>query len=178
MDVEPPECPDDATWVIAENLWEQVVGVDLGSRYNALVMAWIALERGYSWGTVSLFIPASGRPKQVGSWIRSRRKAGKATKIPNVSLYAKEWWSWWGKSQPSWRKVKDGRPARTKADGRSWEGLVVPGLNGMISVVASLYWWGCVLAEKNQGMSQDWKDAVEDVIWVVNGLVESGEQPQ
>jgi hypothetical protein len=57
------------------------------------------------------------------------------------------------------------------SSGGEWGSLAAPGQNGMLSVVASIYWWGC--AEKALGQvthSEEWGKAAVDTIIVLHGL--------
>jgi hypothetical protein len=58
-----------------------------------------------------------------------------------------------------------------------WEPLYAPGANGMLGPVACLYWWGHAVLDKDGGCVKvngdikEWTDAVEDVTWVLVGLI-------
>ncbi|KAJ7054881.1 hypothetical protein C8F01DRAFT_994969, partial [Mycena amicta] len=158
---------------LEEELWKEVTGKTLGEKFRTLLEAWVALERVYGWPAGTTFFPAAWRPKQVTAWIQNYRVAGPGvTSVGNVTVYEKHWWAWWNKDQPEWREVVNNRPSREDRNGRSWGGLVAPGKNGTLSVVASLYWWGGSL-KRVASVSQPWLDAVEDVTWVLDGLREA-----
>jgi hypothetical protein len=44
--------------------------------------------------------------------------------------------------------------------------MQVPGQNGFLNVLMCLKWW----REKISDESEDWKDAVEDVMWVLEQM--------
>ncbi|KAJ7063028.1 hypothetical protein C8F01DRAFT_985602, partial [Mycena amicta] len=72
--------------------------------------------------------------------------------------------------QPDWRIVEESEhPIRTEAEGRPWGSMMAPGKNGILSVVASLYWWGSTLKRLGK-TSQSWLDAVNDVAWAMEEL--------
>lgn len=55
-----------------------------------------------------------------------------------------------------------------------WTCLLLPGANGFLGIIASLYFWGC--AERLQkGKQKDngsgWDKAVEDCAWVMERLM-------
>lgn len=56
--------------------------------------------------------------------------------------------------------------------------LIAPGANGMLGVVACLYWWGKSVLQKvengivlDEGSVEDWEEAVADVQWVIEALI-------
>ncbi|KAK7006051.1 hypothetical protein R3P38DRAFT_2556461, partial [Favolaschia claudopus] len=61
--------------------------------------------------------------------------------IGSVVKFEQNWWQWWAKLQPHWR-VRDRGPSERFIVKKDWESLRVPGQNGMVSVLATLYWWG------------------------------------
>jgi hypothetical protein len=88
--------------------------------------------------------------------------------VKDISTFESEWWAWWIALQLSWRPTE--RPLPTETYGNDWTTLIAPGANGMLGVIASLYWWGKAV----QGFEADvvvpnncdggWKEAVNDVI--------------
>ncbi|KAJ6568309.1 hypothetical protein DFH09DRAFT_877301, partial [Mycena vulgaris] len=134
-------CPNDAAqWfrlVFAEVSQEEV-----GGRYQELLTAFVELERAYGFENGPGVLAKKGRPLQVSDWIGRGRKKGPRA-IPKVEKFEVQWWAWWRSIQPAWRKVGvDGRPLRGEGEvyGEDWGGLVLPGQNGVLSVVATLYW--------------------------------------
>ena len=56
--------------------------------------------------------------------------------------------------------------------------LIAPGANGILGPVATLYWWGkAVFGHETEGTVtvngsvEEWREAVLDVTWMVEGLL-------
>ena len=71
--------------------------------------------------------------------------------------------------QPKWRLSKKGEILTRKMDG-DLDGLRKPGLNGLLSVLAALFFWGRI-AQNNTKQRKGWIGHVEDCILVLRGLV-------
>jgi hypothetical protein len=100
------------------------------------------------------------RPKEVQWWIQQGRDIRNGHErippIPNVEAFAVDWWSWWESLQP-------------KNDG-DWSMLDKAGLNGMLSIVACLFWWGR-LVKDDELKERAWGAACGDVNRVLNALL-------
>lgn len=169
--------PDSAKWLL-QGL-RNVLNVDLGPAYKELLMQLIKLEFVYGFASSKKRISTANRPPEVGVWIRSGRgRSGNMTIPPtDVDDFARNWWAWWNALQPVWRDLdQDGKPNKAlAAESQDWGCLLVPGANGLLTVVVSLYWWGCAVAKiEGPGSSdkiQDWNAAVEDCAWVLQHLI-------
>ncbi|KAJ7734705.1 hypothetical protein B0H14DRAFT_2408771, partial [Mycena olivaceomarginata] len=106
-------------------------------------------------------LPAKLRPAQVGAWVQ-RARTGKPD-IRDVERFANEWAKWWQEINPAWRKVS--LPMSRLGDG-PWVGLDLPGANGFLNVLICLKWW----REQVETESKEWKEAVEDVTWVLRQM--------
>lgn len=102
---------------------------------------------------------------------------GRGPEIGEVSDFGSSWWAWWESLQPAWRNRDVENPSRFRRDaypkGTSgeWETLRHPGQNGVLSLVASLYWWGKRLSpESDVKIRESWEEAVADVQWMIQGL--------
>ena len=70
-------------------------------------------------------------------------------------------------------------PLARLEDQSDWGKLYAPGANGILGIVACLYWWGkSTLGKVEEGVVQDagnieeWKEAVKDVQWTLQALVD------
>lgn len=106
-------------------------------------------------------LPAKLRPAQVGASVQQART--EKPDIRDVERFANEWAKWWQEINPAWRKVS--LPMSRSRDG-PWVGLDLPGANGFLNVLICLKWW----REQVETESKEWKEAVEDVTWVLRQM--------
>ncbi|KAJ7093763.1 hypothetical protein C8R44DRAFT_645827, partial [Mycena epipterygia] len=138
------------------------------------VSAWIRVEAASKFAQGPTKLPAAGRPGQVGLWIsRARWQRGVADPVvTNPGAYANEWQAWWDSLQPEWRvREADGAwsNAEYRGKGQEWGPLTQWGVNGTLSIVASLYFWGC-RARGDADLEEVWETAVLDVLWMLEGM--------
>ncbi|KAJ7484892.1 hypothetical protein B0H11DRAFT_1648010, partial [Mycena galericulata] len=167
----PPECPPKAAeWFV--HALGQMTQKDLGGHFNAVLAAWIRLEKACRWETPNHYLSAKGRPEQVTKWIAAARgRKAPAPAVTNVAAYAKGWWIWWDSLQPEWRtRDPDGMWKIHELYDGDWDDKLLHwGPNGTLSVVASLYFWGCAVIEAPESQDE-WELAVNDVAWILEGL--------
>ncbi|KAJ7744432.1 hypothetical protein DFH07DRAFT_703628, partial [Mycena maculata] len=150
-----PSCPTDALeWFTT--VYAEVSRCNLGSAFNALLKLFIELEQQYGWvKTGGKGLGTTNRPPQVTAWIsagRGSRGGSMANAIgptmPALAVFDATWWQWWSGLQPSWRTTDKGNSARfardryPAGDVGNWVTLRHSGPNGVLSLVAALYWWG------------------------------------
>ncbi|KAJ7800261.1 hypothetical protein B0H14DRAFT_2276923, partial [Mycena olivaceomarginata] len=131
-----------------QNGFREVSREDLGPQYKTLLQDFIALERSTGFvqaakgeGKPKGLKGSSLRPQQVMDWIRDGRGRSQVLRaIADITEFKNDWWAWWRGMQPDWRTAGDNAAVPNGAD---WGVLAVPGQNGLLSVVACLYWWGC-----------------------------------
>ncbi|KAK7018521.1 hypothetical protein R3P38DRAFT_2784330 [Favolaschia claudopus] len=187
MNPPPPPCPEDAgEWF--QGVYVEVVVEPVGDCFNNLLVAWADLERAYLWVKKPLTgrssLSAANRPSQVALWIGAGRglrggpmSKGAGPTIGSVVKFEQNWWAWWASLQPPWRVRDAGHPERFSREeygaktSEDWDTLRAPGQNGMLSVIATLYWWGVKLKDKVDGEEKrSWVEAVCDVKWMILGL--------
>ncbi|KAJ7797200.1 hypothetical protein B0H14DRAFT_2197185, partial [Mycena olivaceomarginata] len=142
-------CPGDApTWF--QKGFEEVSRRALGPRYNEILREFIAMEQSVvfaSDGKAKGFKGTAAWPSQVADWIRDGRGRTQAVRtIADIDAFEKTWWEWWNSMQPEWRASWTKEGATAVLEGADWGPLTAAaaaGQNGMLSVVATLYWWGC-----------------------------------
>ncbi|KAF9469422.1 hypothetical protein BDZ94DRAFT_1317322 [Collybia nuda] len=155
-----------------------IVEIDLGPQYLHIVKCLIELETLHDFniknGPRLMFI---NRPEEVKKWITNGRRCSYRVEIEDLSQYTALWWRWWRSLQPKWRKYDSaGIPISMVPSGKveDWDVLFVPGVNGLLSVVASLYWWGCAVARGKGKAKEDgrgWDEAARDCEWVMERLI-------
>ncbi|KAJ6459356.1 hypothetical protein C8R47DRAFT_994709, partial [Mycena vitilis] len=154
------------------HVWNQLTKVDLGAHFDALLDAWARIEAACRFeNPKGVSLPSPSRPEHVHRWIRAARGRRKANLvIEKVAAYRSEWWEWWGSLQPQWRsKETDGSWVIGGEYGKDWDSLSYWGENGVLSVVAALYFWGCCVQDNDHDLEQ-WECAVNDASWVFEGL--------
>ncbi|KAJ3505719.1 hypothetical protein NLJ89_g7270 [Agrocybe chaxingu] len=62
----------------------------------------------------------------------------------DVKTYEVQFVEWWTSLQPDWR-LSDEDKLEKECEGDDWECLRLPGLNGIVSVVAALFFWALAL---------------------------------
>ncbi|KAJ7184013.1 hypothetical protein B0H12DRAFT_970923, partial [Mycena haematopus] len=166
-------CPAEAAqWF--HDAFAEVSRQALGPQYEEILRAFIKLEKSHGWalqgGHLKTNVP---RPKQVSDWVKDGRGRRAKVKAPmpitDIAAFAKKWWAWWSDLQPAWRGAWRGRGTAEQAvpENADWGPLAVWGQNGLLSVVAAMYWWGC--AEEKIGLSTrsvEWEEAAADLIWI------------
>ncbi|KAJ7725244.1 hypothetical protein DFH07DRAFT_783077 [Mycena maculata] len=121
---------------------------DLGPHFNAVLAAWIRIEAGcdfeshLSQGVLS----SKGRPEHIGRWIQAAR--GRRNQLNWLSKIQKNMRGTGGVGggglQPEWRtKDSEGTWVIGGDYGKEWDMLSFWGISGTLSVVVSVYFWGC-----------------------------------
>ncbi|KAJ7661506.1 hypothetical protein DFH06DRAFT_941406, partial [Mycena polygramma] len=181
-----PPCPAKADWVT--EVYPQVSAKNLGASYNELLAAWVGLEGIFKFEKTPTSVRAvwnaksANRPPAVDKWVSAGRgmrggpfSNGVGPAIGDADAFDAVWWRWWAAIQPKWRSKDSGRPGRfvrndyPDATETNWATMRHPGPNGMLSFVATLYWWGMAVAER--GDKESWSEAVEEVKWMMKGLL-------
>jgi len=130
----------------------------MGEEWMELVDLWASFEARSRYEEVKKLDP-TGRPAAVGLWIGRARSRTWRPIITDVPKYAASFWEWWSFIQPDWR-LEDGQLVRERVVG-DWEALRLPGINGVVSVVVALFYWGLEVLEDSRGQSR-WVSAVEE----------------
>ncbi|KAJ7041691.1 hypothetical protein C8F04DRAFT_946802 [Mycena alexandri] len=161
---------------------QDLTRVDLGCHYASVVAALIRLETAAKYGhNDDSRLPAAqrgntARPKVLAAWIRGGRgtKSKLQPVVASLATFVPEWDGWWDSMQPEWRERN--RQGRWRIDlpyQKEWDWGVMQayGINGILSVVAGIYFWGvAVLAQHDEDQTARWDNAVQDVVWVLEGL--------
>ncbi|KAJ7700210.1 hypothetical protein B0H16DRAFT_1348823, partial [Mycena metata] len=166
-------CPPDAPlWFV--NARSEVTEEKLGCHFDGLIAAWTRIEYASRFEHGPTNLSAKGRPKQVGRWVADGRQKKPRTdlSVPDPDGYAVEWRAWWDTLQPTWRiKGVDGIWSMDGyGKGDEWGPLYQWGVNGVLNIVASLYFWGCAISEDDSKRLRDWESAVIDVTWMMEGM--------
>ncbi len=129
----------------------------------------VAFEKG-SADRSSARLGAQSRPQAVTDWIRRARLNTYNPQINSVATFAKEFNAWWASLQPAWRT--DGGRGVLRRDGEDWECLRCSGINGLLSVLAALFFWGCAVQKSKAATKSAWLRALDDVSYSITQLLE------
>ncbi|KAK0451249.1 uncharacterized protein EV420DRAFT_1274433 [Desarmillaria tabescens] len=130
---------------------------DFRPDWTQVVYSWVAFQSANGFDS-SDKLPANYRPKCVGQWISRARPQKWQPSYANLDLIQKFqslFWAWWVNLQPEGHvgayehpiedleHEDDGRPIQIHpSTDISWECLkTCSGRNGMVSVVAALFFW-------------------------------------
>ncbi|KAJ6493870.1 hypothetical protein DFH09DRAFT_946897 [Mycena vulgaris] len=185
-DVIPPCPPDAPSWfkAVYREILGELMGKNLGGIFHSLLRVFVQIERGHKWQKIGRKLSTVNRPSEVGTWVTAGRggQGGATAKgvgpaMRAIAVFEREWWVWWGGLQPPWRVADRGKPGRFARDvyptpsGENWDTLCHPGQNGLLCLVASLYWWGKTVVGGERKEREGWAEAVIDVKWMLKGLV-------
>lgn len=136
----------------------------MGAEWLELVRLWEVFEAREGFASPSNLSP-HGRPPCVAEWIKRARAPSYRPPIANLDDYAQVFTQWWGSLQPEWRR-SSGSLVQSSGD---LDVLRKPGVNGLLSVLAALFFWGLLLGPGEFGA---WLKAVDDVSWALRRLQE------
>ena len=140
-----------------------------GERWMVLVELWVAFEKKEGFKERG-FLAAKERPECVSEWIRRGRPPTWRPAITAVSKLELAFRTWWVSLQPKWRVSENGTIITADSDG-DWDVLRKPGVNGLLSVLVALFYWGGI-AKRTAKQRNAWAACVEDCILVLRQLVE------
>lgn len=172
-----PEAANQSNWLPAAFAF---VNVDLGKEYASFVGQWIDWEMSNLEAKKSSRLKSTFRPPELENWIRKQRytkpKNTVILKPERVQAFADHVWAYWCALQPSWRTMAaNGRmPLISTTYGKDWMPLNHYGMNGWLSLLACLQWWGVGLGhfhgEEGKTLRDDWLAAIADMSWMLSGL--------
>jgi hypothetical protein len=90
--------------------------------------------------------------------------------IERPSEFAAMWQLWWTRIQPSWCGCDS--LLRNLPVNAGWEPIFRCGPNSLALVIMALSWW-IHSVKDNEEFSVDLRDAIDDVSWVVLGLIDA-----
>lgn len=138
---------------------------NLGPEWAALLSGWFKFEEQAGFQD-SGKLGTRRRPRAVSDWIQRARTPTFRPEITDVDEFAADFTAWWQSLQPEWRCSGNGEAARDDGD---WKDIRRSGVNGLVSVVAALFFWGNAI--QPAGDRVDWLEALGDVTYVFEHLV-------
>jgi len=141
----------------------------LGQRWMELVAVWVdfEVEEGYK---ERKKLSPRGRPPIVEEWIRRARSPTWRPVIADLAKFERSFNLWWTSLQPEWRVSSAGETA-VGQDVGGWENLRKPGLNGLLSLLAALFFWGLHVRDSNVDRIR-WSAAVDDSLAAIKELIQ------
>ncbi|KAF9471459.1 hypothetical protein BDN70DRAFT_819959 [Pholiota conissans] len=125
------------------SIYQMFISTNLGPAWMQLVRTWAQFEKVENYKEMGK-LGSSGRPSCVASWIKYARSANFRPDIGSLPLFEKT------------GNLSD---------------LRRPGKNGLVSVIAALFFWGIRSQEKGDTESnRGWHLAIDDVQWVIHHL--------
>ncbi|KAF7361557.1 hypothetical protein MSAN_01189300 [Mycena sanguinolenta] len=147
------------------------------SAWTAVVKAWWALETATGFQTAGKALSSRARPPAVAWWVQRGRKDGRIPldldddgKQDDREDFYDAMVKWWVDINPAWRKgdkytATRFQEHRLKQDSEPELDALLPGLNGLTSVLACLWWWHR-LAGVVEG-TPAWQKLTADLTWVL-----------
>lgn len=140
----------------------------LGLEWDALVRDWLQFEESKGFEG-SCKLGSRHRPPIVADWIKRARKPDFPYEIKNLDKFVNEFNAWWRVLQPAWRL--DDVSDLLRRDGEDWDRLRCSGVNGLVSVLAALFFWGNHAQRGAVVLNSRWLEALEDVSYAISKLI-------
>ncbi|KAJ6504285.1 hypothetical protein C8R47DRAFT_1248391 [Mycena vitilis] len=134
--------------------------------WDELTKVWWKWEESREFGS-GKSLSSTGRPAEVSWWIQRARKPSPT--IDDLSLFRRQWNTWWVFLNPAWRAAGSSGAALRREEGRDWECLKEPGVNGLYTVLICLKWWKAALDAGKE--DAEWDEAVSDVTWAIQQIM-------
>jgi hypothetical protein len=141
----------------------------LGQRWMELVAAWVDFEVKEGYKERKKLSPR-GRPSVVQEWIQRARSPTWRPVIADLAKYEQAFDLWWKALQPAWRISSAEETAVGQGVG-GWEELRKPGLNGLLSLLAALFFWGLHVRDSNVDRIH-WSVAVYDCLVAIREIIQ------
>ncbi|KAK6972149.1 hypothetical protein R3P38DRAFT_2585172 [Favolaschia claudopus] len=140
--------------------------------WDKVVALWWKLEEAANFTGPAKGMGTKDRPTVVKGWINRARVGGPQPAIKDSFGFDVSWWKYWAGMNPAWR-IEGKKKGEGEGD---WDTLrKQTGKNGLLNVLICLRWWRDAFeirnaAEWGERVASDWKDAVADVLWVMERL--------
>ena len=139
---------------------------NLGSEWDLLFSNWLKFEENSQLqGTGKL--GCQRQPWVITGWIQRARASTYHPDIEDINGFKADFHVWWQSLQPDWRRVDSTK--NSKQPEGDWGCIRQSGPNGLLSVVAALFFWGD--AVQNTSARTAWLEALTDVSYVLEQLL-------
>lgn len=151
-------------------------------RWMNLLQVWVEFERHCEY-EIGSPLPAKNRPKVIGAWIARARSSTYLGPKVEPDIFMKQFRLWYLAMQLVWRTMPN--TTFVEAEGEhDWACLRRSGPNGILSIVAGLYFWDVSLrglvgdsfrvTQSRQTLRQDWNFFVDDLTDVLTRIQRQG----
>jgi hypothetical protein len=141
----------------------------LGQRWMELVTVWADFEVKERYKERKKLSPCC-RPPVVEEWIRRARSPTWRPVIVDLAEFEKDFNLWWTELQPE-RRVSSGEKTAVGRDVGGWEDLRKAGLNGIVSLLAALFFWGLRVRDSHVDCIR-WSAAVDDSLAAIREIIQ------
>ncbi|KAJ7170431.1 hypothetical protein C8R43DRAFT_944944 [Mycena crocata] len=155
-----------AVWFVEARA--EMTKVDLGCHFQALLTAWTRVEDASRFEHGPQNLAANGHPTELKTRIaRKRGKTGPDPIVTDPSAYTLTWQGWWDSLQPASGEKSEGSLGHAWTE---WGDLYGWGVNGTLTIITSLYFWGVAVIDDTGDLKPPWVAAVNNVCWIMEGL--------
>lgn len=142
----------------------------LGQHWMELVAIWVNFEVKEGYKEQKKLSPR-GCPPIVEEWIRRAQSPMWRPGIADLTTkFERSFNLWWTALQPEWHGSSVGETA-VGQDVGGWENLRKPGLNGLLSLLAALFFWGLHVRDSNVDHIC-WSATVDDSLAAIKELIQ------
>lgn len=149
----------------------RLVNVDLGLHYMNFLGHWIRFERLHGWRKSGGRLTGLGRPEIISKWVKEGRYPPRCIEpcigADGVERYSQEICNWWKSMRPTTAFDQDKL-------GDDWVALDKHGINGWLSIVAGMKWWGeslkCLTGDHLKSCTEEWVATLEDLAQALQNL--------
>lgn len=150
----------------------QLVDVDLGPHYAEFLGYWFQFERLHSWNKSGGRLASFGRPTLISTWIKEGRYPPRCTEplvgVDGLEQYSRELVAWW-------RSMRPKTAFNREVVGSDWVALDKYGINGWLSIVVGMKWWGkCLHFAIGDGLkapTEEWISMLKDLNQIIKDLL-------
>ncbi|KAE9382927.1 hypothetical protein BT96DRAFT_1027459 [Gymnopus androsaceus JB14] len=156
------------------------VNISLGPEYGAFVQLWTSYELATLDAPKTKGLKANFRPPELSKWLQRQRYNTPSNVVvlaaERVRDFGQAVRTYWRTLQPSWRAIApDGKTLLiTKDFGKEWKPLNCHGVNGWLSLITCLKWWGLGLehfsGDEQEALRNEWLALIADMSWMLGGL--------
>ncbi|KAK0496499.1 hypothetical protein EDD18DRAFT_1353272 [Armillaria luteobubalina] len=150
-------CPSDAL-LLESKCWPEwyvwicrmIDALELLGQWSMITMYLTLLEGRNGWdlnNPKSDVLALTLRPDWLSHWIQCGQKAVPHCQLKDLTMMNEEWWAFWKSLQPAWRDIHGVKgplsaSCRGSAVRGEWGEMSKHGVNGVITTVAGLVFWG------------------------------------